>query len=127
MGEGQGWGQQERRVGRGGVEELTPFRGTALPGGREGQAGSLQGVSRSPLPAPDPNTPTCQGTDAGGREGSPLRVLERNVTLMSEGRSGGRAHGVKPKLSSRDSSSSQGLWGRKCLPKWRKGDSIVKM
>lgn len=35
--------------------------------------------------------------------------------------------GVKPKLSPGDSSPSQGLWGRKSQPKWRKGDSIVKM
>lgn len=63
MGEGRDWGQQEKRRGGGGrVKELTPFRGTALPWGREGQTGSLQGVSMSLL-APDPNTPTCQGTD----------------------------------------------------------------
>lgn len=51
-------------AGEGGerVKELTPFRGTALPWGREGQTGSLQGVSKS-LRAPDPNTPTYQGTD----------------------------------------------------------------
>ena len=124
MGVGRGWGQ------RGAVEELTPFRGTELPWGREGQAGSLQGVSMYPFLLQIPTLPQAKGqTWEAGREGGVLAQGPREECHLDVRGQDWRmcTWEVKPKLSPGDSSSSQGLWGRKSQPKWRKGDSIVKM
>lgn len=83
-------------AGEGGaVEELTPFRGTELPWGREGQAGSLQGVSMSPFLLQIPTLPQAKGqTWEAGREGGVLVQGPREECHLDvRGQTGGCAHG----------------------------------